>query len=359
MNKNINIDYSYKLIVFSMTYGLSFYYLKTFSKQNSWLIVIIANIIGILFMKMILEIKNTYKNKNIYDINKMVLGNIIGNIVNVIFTIIFILISITISWYLFIFLRTVFLNKTPVYIIAFATSLPLFYAINKDNSVIIKANTIFAFIVLLLTIISIFFLIPQAEIDNLKPFIEINNIDMINALFGFFTSAFLPTYALVGLNDLNFKNIKICFIKNILMTLSIVLITYMVLGTSIINIVDFPQFFVLRKIGLLANGTRIDSLIIIGWLISIYSLNIISLFFIRNFLRNKIKSYKNYYSYILITIIIFLATHIFKNVAIGKVFILKFLPTILFASIFFINFIIFIKIKKKPKSVSHYNNKYN
>ena len=344
MNKNINIDCSYKLIIFSMVYGLSFYYLKILSKQNSWLIVIISNILGLLFMKMILKIKDSYKNKNIYEINKIALGNII----NVIFSIIFIFVSIIISWYLFIFLKTTFLNKTPIYIIAISLSLPMFYAITKDNSVIIKANVIFSFIVLFLSIISILFLIPQVEIDNLRPFLEIDKNDMVYSLFGFSTVTFLPIYALTGLDNLKFKNFKICFLNTLILTLSIVLITYMVLGSSIVNVVDFPQFFVLRKIGLLANGTRIDSLIIIGWLISIYSLDITLLFFVRNFLKNEFKSYKNCYSYLLIIITLTIATHIFKNVSVGKLFILRFLPIILFIGIFIINFIVFIRIKKKP-----------
>jgi len=353
MNKDIDSFHSYKVIIFSLVYGLSFYYLKTFSKQNSWLIVILANILGFLFIKMTMTIKNKYKDKNIYEINKLILGNHIGLLTNIIFSIIFILLSATISWHLFIFLKTNFLTKTPILLIAVMSFLPIFYSINKNNLVIIKSNVIFSFIILILTIIAVIFLIPQVEFENLKPFAEVEKSNMIYALFCFFSTVYLPTYALTGLNIGKLKNIYKNFTKITLLTLSIVLSTFLVLGKNIVDMVDFPEFFVLRKIGLLANGTRIDSLIIIGWLLSIYSVNTTLIFFVRNFLKTEIKNYKNSYSYILIILVIILSLSIFKNVTIGKTFILKFLPYILFIGIFIINLIIFLIIKKKPKMVSH------
>ena len=357
MNKNIDIGDSYLILLFALLYGISFYPLKMFSKQNSWVVVIVANIIGFLFIKMILAIKNTYKNKNIFEINKIVLGNLIGNLINGILSAIFILLSAIISWYLFIFLKTNFLEKTPILFIAIGALIPIFYSINKSNLVIIKSNVIFSFIISVLTIIAIIFLLPQAELSNLKPFEEIKIPSMIYAIFCFFSITYLPTYALIGLGDIKFKNISKAFFKIFVLSLSIVLITYLVLGSSIAEMVDFPEFFVLRKIGLLANGTRIDSLIIIGWLISIYSINITLLFFVRNFLKNQIKNYKNSYSYLLIILVLGLSIYIFKNVTIGKTFVLNVLPYILFIGTFLVNLLIFITIKKKPKLVSHNNDK--
>ena len=358
MNK-IDIESSYKLVIFSLSYGISFYYLKTLSKQNSWLVVIIASLIGFLFIKMCLKIKNHCSNKSIYEINKLVLGNKLGTIINIIYSITFILLSTIIFWYLFIFLKTNFLEKTPILIISIVSFLPILYAINKNNLIIIKSNTIFSFIVSILTIIAIIFLIFQVDISNLKPFQEIKKTSMFYAIFSFFTTSFLPTYALTGLNNLYFKNIYKSFTKILLLILTIVLLTYLVLGVSIVEIIDFPEFFVLRKIGLLANGTRIDSLIIIGWFLSVYSINITLLFFVRNFLKFEFKSYKNNFNYILILIILFLSIFIFKNVTQGKIFILHVLPFILFFNIFIPNFIIFLKIKKKPILVSHNNYKNN
>ena len=353
MNKNINIGHSYNIIIFSFIYGLSFYYLKMFSKQNSWLIVLIGNFLGFLFIKMILVIKNSYKDKTIYEINKIILGNFLGTITNIIFTSVFILLSAIISWYLFIFLKTSFLEKTPIIIIAIISLLPIFYAANKNSIVLIKSNVIFSFIILILTIIAIIFLSPQAELSNLKPFLEVKPNNMIYALFGFTCTAFLPTYAINSQNKLIFKNIINQALKTLLLTLSIVFSTYLILGNSIAEMVDFPEFFVLRKIGLLANGTRIDSLIIIGFLLSIYASNLTFIFFVRDYLTIEIKSYKNSYTYLIIIIIFFLSLNLFKNVTIGKIFILNVHLYILFFSIFFLNLIIYLKLKMKPQEVSH------
>ena len=351
MMKKINIISSYRIIIYAFTYGLGFYYLKIFSKQNSWLIAIVGSILGFFYIKMISTIKNTYKGKTTYEINKIILGNLIGTIVNITFSLIFILLSIITSWYLFVFLKSYFLEKTPIIIIGVISILPIVYAINKNDMVLIKSNVIFSFIILILNIIAIIFLLPQAEMSNLKPFVEININNMFKGLFGFTCTTFLPTYAI---NDnLKFKNFYNFFFKIMLSILSIVFCTYLILGNSIVEMVDFPEFFVLRKIGLLANGTRIDSFIIIGWLLSVYSANLTFIFYIRNFLNFEIKKFKKSYTYFILVFIFIIALNIFKNVTIGKLFILNYLPFILFITLFLINLIIFIKIKVKLLIVSH------
>ena len=346
MNKKIEIGYTYVIIIFSFIYGISFYYLKMFSKQNSWLICILGNIIGYVLIKMFLNIKNKYKNKTIYEINKIVLGKIIGTIINVIFTLTFIFLSCLISWYLLIFLKTNFLEKTPLLLITIIVFVPLFYAITKNNSVLVKSSLIYLYLIFILTIISLVFLFPQMEIDALKPFLEVDKNSMLKALFSFTSVTYLPTYAILGLKDFDNKSNK-NFYKILFLSLSIVLSTYLVLGNSIIEIVDFPEFFVLRKIGILANGTRIDSLIIIGWLISIYISNLTFIYFVRNYLSYELKNYQNKHSYILVILIMLISLKLFKNVAIGKVFILNYLPIILFCILFIINLIIYLKIKVK------------
>lgn len=347
--KKIGVSHAYKTLIFALTYGISFYYLKMFSKQDSWLIVIVGSFIGFLYIKMIEGIKNNYQNKIIYEINKIILGNTMGTITNIIFSSVFALLSIIISWYILIFLKTNFLEETPIIITITVLFLPIMYAINKSRESLIRSTVIFSFIILFLTIVSFIFLIPQIEISNFKPFEEIEPINMLKGLFCFTTTTFLPTYAIKEK-----FNLKISNAINIFFTIfSIVFFTYSVLGNSIVEIVDFPEFFVLRKVGFSASGTRVDSLIIIGWFLSIYSTNMLFILFIKDYLKYEIKKYKNYYSYILVLSIYWLSFNIFKDVIIGKIFILKILPIILFCTLFILNFIIYLIIKVKQKTVSH------
>lgn len=353
MNKNADIGYSYRIIIFSLAYGISFYYLKMFSKQNSWLIITISSILGFSFIKMISNIKNTYKNKNIYEINKIVLGNKLGTITNIIFALTFGLLSIIITWYLLVFLKSNFLEKTPNIIIGLGLIIPIIYATTKNNIVLTKSNVIFSFIILLLSMIAISFLSFQMDFSNLKPFEEIKSRNMVYALLCFTSTTFLPTYALSGLDNLDNKKIPKHMFKSFLLIFSLIISTYLVLGNSMVEFVDFPQFFVLRKIGIISNGTRIDSLIIIGWFLSVYAANISFLFFIRNYLNYELKPYKVNYMYLLIGIIFLISLNIFKNVTTGKIFILNILPYLLFFTLFFFNFIIYYIIKVKHKNVSH------
>ncbi len=352
MDNKLESGNIYKIIIFAFTYGISFYYLKMFSKQNSWLVIIASNLIGLLFIKMILNIKNSFPNESIYKINKKVLGNTMGTIVNYIFAATFIFLITIVTWYLTIFLKSNFFVKTPILIIEFFLLLPLFYIANKKTILIVKTSYIFSTIIMIATIISIIFLSPQLEINNLKPFESVNSYNMIKAIFCFTSTTYLPTYVISIFGNLNKKEILKYNFKALLLMIIITLSTYLVLGNSIVEIVDFPEFFVLRKIGIFANGTRIDSIIIIGWILSIYIFNASSLLYVKNFLKNEINSYNNYYIYGIIVTIFFLVPILFKNITIGKLYILNTFPYILFFLLFIPNLIIFYIIKVRLK-ISH------
>ena len=167
-----------------------------------------------------------------------------------------------------------------------------------------------------------------------------------------------PSSAMADLIDQwsnqNKKNIFKSLLIASLINIGIVFFTYAVLGKSIIDMVDFSEFFVLRKIGLQTGSNRIDSFIILEWLLCLFALTSCSIFFIRNFIQYQFKRFKLNYTFIITILIFIISLNIFRNVTTGKLFILKTLPNICFFTLFVLNFIIFIilKIKKKPNMVS-------
>lgn len=353
--KNIPLGFTYAMVILALVPGIGFYYCKIYGKQNSWLAMIISNVLGMLFVKMILNIKSYSEDKSIFEINKLALGNLFGNLVNIIFCSVFTLLASIICWHSYIFLKTHFFNETPFFILGLGLFLPLLFISNKNNNVLLKSNLICFPLICVLCLIAFFGLSFEADLQNLKPFQEIPTKNLIYNTFAVFSTAYLPTYAITALS--NFKNKKNIF-KSLLIAslinIGIVFFTYAVLGKSIIDMVDFSEFFVLRKIGLQTGSNRIDSFIILEWLLCLFALTSCSIFFIRNFIQYQFKRFKLNYTFIITILIFIISLNIFRNVTTGKLFISKALPNICFFTLFVLNFIIFIilKIKKKPNMVS-------
>ncbi len=353
--KSIPIGPTFTLMLLATVPGITFYTFKETSAQNSWLSLLIGSLLGVLFIWMIISIRN-YSEKSIFEINKIALGKIFGTIVNFIFCLVFILFAIIISWHSYVFLKSQYLNETPFIVIAISLLLPGLFMISKSNTILIKMNMFIFPAIALLCIFAVVGLVFQLDIDNIKPFAEIENASMLYGIFTYFSITILPTYAITSISNLkNKKNIFKYFAIGIILNFCITLFTYLVLGRILVDFVDFPEFFVLRKIGNSTNSARIDSFIIVEWIICIFSTVSCCFFFVKNCLKNYIKNYNSIITYIFGFIISFVSLYAFESITDGKNFILKVLPYISFFTIFVTNFIIFIilKIKKKPLKVSH------
>lgn len=358
MNKlrKIPLGFTYAICILAIVPGIGFYYCKMYGKQNSWLALIISNILGFIFVKMIITIRNYDKEKNIFEINKIALGKILGTLVNSLFCLVFSLLISVVCWHSYIFLKSYFFDQTPFFILGICSFVPILFISTKTNNVLLRCNQLFFVLVFVLWFAAFFGLVFQIDLKNLEPFQEVKTLPLLYNIFAVFSVAYLPTYVVAALS--NFENKKGIF-KSILLTAfintSIVFSTYAVLGKSIIEMVDFSEFFVLRRIGDAIVSSRIDSFIILEWLICVYSFSACGLFYIRNFLKSEFKGFKNKYIFIIVLILSLTSSHAFKNVTIGKNFIEKILPFICFSTLFLLNLIIFIilRIKKKPITVSH------
>lgn len=352
--KNIPLGVTYATLVLAIVPGLGFYYSKMYGKQNSWLAMIISNLLGLLFVKMTLAIRNYDKNKNIFEINKIALGKFLGTLTNLIFSLVIGLIMVIICWHSYIFLKSNFFNDTPFFILGIGLFLPLIFISNKSNNILLKTNLIIFPLIVFLCLTAFGGLIFQADLNNLKPFAEVKTSALFLNIFTVFTVSYLPTYTITALSDFqNKKGIFKYLLIASLINIGIVFFTYAVLGKTIIDMVDFSEFFVLRKIGNSIGSSRIDSFIILEWLLCIFSFTSSCLLFIRNYLQFQIPKFKTNYILIITILLFFISLNIFDNITVGKNFIVKVLPYVCFFTLFLINLIIFASLKFKTKFNSH------
>ena len=345
---NKDIPMGFTTILVSTVPGITFYIQKMSSKQNSWLAIIIGSILGFLFLKMILYIRSC--GNNIFDANKKALG-CFSILINILLSLTLFLFSSLIAWHSYIFLKSQYFSETPFLIIALGLIIPVSYLIIRKNATLIRTNTLLFKIILVLIFGAVFLLSFQFNFENLKPFAEIKNNDLLYGIFVYFSVSILPIYSLLSIGNLNDKKkaYKYYFL-GCLCNLAASTVTYLDLGKYLVDNVAFPEMYVLRRIGSLTNSARIDSLIISEWIICIFLNVSYSLFYVKNCI-SYYKSNINKYLYLILPFLLFIvSTNTFKDTSIGKNFISSYYPIISFIVLFGCNFIIFIilKIKKKP-----------
>ena len=289
---NKDIPMGFTTILVSTVPGITFYIQKMSSKQNSWLAIIIGSILGFLFLKMILYIRSC--GNNIFDANKKALG-CFSILINILLSLTLFLFSSLIAWHSYIFLKSQYFSETPFLIIALGLIIPVSYLIIRKNATLIRTNTLLFKIILFLIFGAAFLLSYQFNFENLKPFAEIKNNDLLYGIFVYFSVSILPIYSLLSIGNLNDKKkaYKYYFL-GCLCSLVVSTVTYLVLGKYLVENVAFPEMYVLRRIGSLTNSARIDSLIISEWIICIFLNVSYSLFYVKyciSYYKSNINKY--------------------------------------------------------------------
>jgi spore germination protein KB len=246
----------------SLFSGIGISTLLNLAKQDSWMTVIIGFIIGLIPILLLIYIINYKPEKNIFEKNKIIFGKILGSIINLIlslyaFIILLIVIgsSINIS-------ETMYLTKTPVFIVAALFVIPAIYAVINGMETIARLSEILFFLAILVVsiiVVSLFYTAGSITeiIDQLKPMFINGPIPVIKNSLVFIGFSLTPWFMLLIIPKNNIINNKKYsyyliggyFICSLLMFFVFTLIP----GVVTINLAElyrFPAYYVQRKINI-------------------------------------------------------------------------------------------------------------
>lgn len=327
--------------------GICFNIISSLSKQQSFISIILATILGIIPVCLYLYIFNYEKELSLNEKNIKLLGNKLGNIINIILKIVTFIFIIILFNNIISIIHNEYLNKTPLFLIALYFIITIYYCIKKDIYTISKACLLILYISIFIFIICNISLLFQININNFKPF----NNNILTSTYYYTTLNILPLYLIniIPKNRIN-KNSKtnitiIIFyiLSNITLLIENINIIG-VLGIKLCRLYKYPEMQILKNISLIGLSSRIDSIVFIKWIFDITLFIIIGMYYITSINNHK----KDNISSIIYCLILFIISLIIPN-SILNITTLKPIIILINTILFTITLLLCYKIKYSKK----------
>lgn len=344
-------------IITSFIIGISILNAFRIAKIDGYIAIIISAILGIIPIILMLYISNFKPNLNIKEKIDYLFGKKIGFILNLIICIIIFIISLTSLFSIVNFIISQFLSNTPVIYIALFLGLLTFYALTKGIETISRTSLILIIIALIFFIFLATCLINEFDTSNLKPILEHG---LNKPLLGGFSTMLMftiPIFTILMIPKNNItdkKNYNKYIIISYLIGATIIIImstmTMGVLGQYLSSLYQYPEYIVLKKITLFDFIDRIENIICVQWIFSVFIVLTMCCYYITNTIKKNDTPKK--LGGIITLLMVILSIYVFKNNTTFNnyiVYVYPYILSILLIIIMVISTTIFIRKKTYSK----------
>ncbi len=314
MNKN-----EYSILTFFITRclyaGIAIHNICFIAKQDSWLSIILAFIVGLVPFSIYIKLLNKEPNLNIQQMLNKHLGKL-GYILNILLIIIVTIDASIILWNLSNFVNSQFLFKTPIYIIAIFFMIPVIYTINKGINAIGRTAVILFIIDMLMYVTCFVTLIFKIDLNNMLPIFEDTSIlggALIELSYNIISIFILLSIPKNNIKDYSTKTLIYFYVFNFLTAFLVIFFIIGIFDANMTNLYQYPEFHILKTINIANFFQRVESILAFQWLIDFIMGLILFIYFIKTSII-EITKYKNdNIIYIIGIIIIVLSLSMFKN----------------------------------------------
>ncbi len=302
MNRNLSYTSLIYFVLRANFIGVSFSILLETSKQDSWIVIILSYLIGIIPLLLIKHIATYESDKNITEKIKIIFPKMYKLIILFMLLFFFFITLIAFS-NLSNFITSQFLSKTPNFIILLSFIIPIALLVSKDINIIARTSLILFYFAIFLFFASVLGLIFNFDIDNFRPI--------------FNNQIFTPTYSYIGFHIMPLFMILIYPNNNIInsmykgyllsaFSLFITMITIVgILGIDLCLIYQYPEFHILKRSYEGIINIRLENLLAIQCIFDIFIFCVIGL---KN--CNLLLNIKKGSKQLLIPIILFITTNL-------------------------------------------------
>lgn len=323
----------------SLFIGISSRSLINLTKQDAWITMIIAFIIGFIPIMLFYYIAKDNDEYNIFDkIN--ILFPKFKNIIKFLLVLIVFMLTLINFWNFSYLIVNQFLNKTPKYAIELSLLLPIIMLVTKKEKIVARVSLILFFFAIFLMFISNTGIISKFEIENIKPILENNPI---NGCLQYISYNVLPIFMLLTFPNKKIKNSMVIgyIISSITLFITMFLIIG-VLGIDLVQIFEYPEFHILKLAYQGFLTFRLENILTIQWVFDCFIFICVGI----KFCNDAFNIEKKY----IIPIIIFIISSLVSiNNVIFDMLITYIFPIIIPIFLFYIPLIIYIKQKKEIK----------
>jgi len=246
------------------------------AKQDAWIAVIIAISCSIILLLMFSRILSLYPGKDLFDILQIAMGKFAGKII-----------SLLMIWFAFHlgalvlrnlseFTSILIFSDTPVVFPMLFLTMLIIWCLKAGIEVLGRWSEFFIWIVLLISLLVTVFLIPDMNINRLKPILNNGLPPLLKGSLSSFCFPFGETvvFTMVFSNVSKTKSYKKTFLGGLLIGGGIIfLATFrntVVLGSETISRIYFPTSMVVSLIHLGPMLQRLEILVVITFLICVF-----------------------------------------------------------------------------------------
>lgn len=276
--------------------------------------IFLGSIISLFILFFLTRIINYKKELNIFKKIELVYGKL-GKIINLFLVLIFCLYFIYLLWSINTYVQNKYLDSTPSFIIILLFLIPLIWLIKYDIKTISKVSVFLFIITLLIILFSITNLFSSIELDNFKPLFNSNIFNIIKNAFIFSSYFVTPMFMLLTIPNINTKNLTIFFIISLINIILLFIYIVGVFGLDLAKLFSYPEYSLMKKINYFDFIQHIENLSTFEWLFSIFISSIITLNFIKEYLKHI---NKDKLLYLVIGISFLLSLVLFSNTTIAS-----------------------------------------
>ncbi|ASS96718.1 GerAB/ArcD/ProY family transporter [Peribacillus simplex] len=249
-------------------------------KQDAWIAAVIGVGIGLLLVALCISLGRMFPTMTLVEINETIFGKWLGKAVSLTFVFFSLYASTELLFYVGNFLTTQIMPDTPIEAIHILFACILIMGIRLGLETLARTGEIlFPFIVFLFVILVVSVLLSsdQLKFENIQPVFETELKPMIRAVF-LFTSVFsLPLIILLMIFPVSVNQPKVAeknfFIGILIAGISLIILialTILILGAENSARQMYPSYALARKLNVGNFLQRIEAIMAIIWLFTIY-----------------------------------------------------------------------------------------
>lgn len=247
------------------------------AKQDAWIAAILGGILGLLFVWFYNIVGSRFGNLSIVDYSYKVLGKWLGTVFSLLYVSFFLINCATIVWFVGDFVTTQIMPETPIQFTNILMVAIVVIGTRLGLETFSRAGEILYPWVIGLFLILVFFAAKDIDFQNLQPSFEYGFKPILRGglLYASYSSLTLVALLMVfPTNSNNLKETKKSFLKGALlgaiMIFVVTTLCILVLGHGITERSAYPTYVLAKKVHLSTFLQRIESVIAILWLITIY-----------------------------------------------------------------------------------------
>lgn len=296
--------------------GLTISNLIMISKQDCWLSGLLALILSIIPLFIFYKLRSYDKDKNICELNEYAFGKI-GKIINIFLALGALFFTFVAFLEITYFVNSQFLYKTEYIYISICFIIPIIYALFKGINAITKTSLILFYIIILTALFIVIGVSSGINIENLKPAFQTPPSNLLHGALIIITYNVLPLLFLLIIKQSQIKNNKtissvIFFVISLLTLVNVAFLTIGAFGVNMSILYEYPEFQILKKVEIGEFVNRLESILSLEWIISLFVLIIMGLLFVTENIKQtfKLKEKTNKIVILIVCLILLIASHI-------------------------------------------------